>query len=72
MQMMMHHRESADRRREYLCKSLQPALEPLLEITLSFADESGAAEAARDAVIPGCYGHVDQMRASHRHGRTSR
>ena len=68
MQVVIQHREAADRHREDFGKFSQAPIDPFFAVEVSFAQQEGAADAARQAVIPAGYRHIDQMSASYCHG----
>src|SRR5262249_50632316 len=54
--------------REDSRKFLEPGLDPQLAVLRPFAEQEGAADAARHAVVPARDRGIDQMRAGDRHG----
>jgi hypothetical protein len=47
--------------------ALESIFDPLLAVSLPFAEQERASDAARDAVVPACQGDIDQLSASHGH-----
>jgi hypothetical protein len=67
MQMVIHNRESTDGHRKDLREFLEPVLQPLLAIVVSFTQQERAANTARYAVIPVGKRDIDQLGPSDRH-----
>jgi hypothetical protein len=61
--MIIHHREVADGDCEDLCQFFEPVLDPTFTVVRPFAQQEGAAHAARDAVVPAGHRSINQLRA---------
>jgi hypothetical protein len=68
--MIVHHRETTDTYREEFRKFLEPVLDPLHAIVISFPHQERAAHAACDAVVPAGQRDIDELGASDRHKRS--
>jgi hypothetical protein len=65
VEMIIHHREPADGDCEDLCQFFEPVLDPTWTVVWPFAQQEGAAHAARDAaVVPEGHRSINQLRAS--------
>jgi hypothetical protein len=67
VQMIIHYRKTADSHREDIRKLLEPVLEPLFAVFVSFPEQERLANAARHAVVPASRGSIHQLSASHCH-----
>jgi hypothetical protein len=61
MQMVIHNRESTDGHRKDLREFLEPVLQPLLAVVVSFTQQERAANTARYAVIPAGKRDIDPI-----------
>src|SRR5262249_18976113 len=71
MQMVIHNRVAADRYREDFRKFLQAPIDPFLAVEASLSEQEGAADAARNAVIPTGQRNIDEVSAGDGHGAVS-
>src|SRR5262249_49143443 len=71
MQMVIHDREAADRYREDFRKFLQAPIDPFLAVEFALREQEGAADAARNAVIPTSQRDIDKVSAGDRHSAVS-
>ncbi len=65
---VIHDRETTDGDSEAIRKFFLPTLDPFLAMTRFFTEQESTPDTSSDAMIPAGNGHVDKMRASHRHG----
>jgi hypothetical protein len=66
----VHHRETTDTYREEFHKFLEPVLDPLHAIVISFPQQERATNAACDAVVPAGQLDINELGASDRHKRS--
>jgi hypothetical protein len=70
-QMVIHNRESTDGHGKNTREFLEPVLQPLLAVVVSFTQQERAANTARYAVTPAGKRDIDQLGSSDRHRRIS-